>query len=136
MNLKCCFSLEMFHMKLFGFSGVITVVYWLVHKYQSRVKYILKSSKMVIFKKINERRPSHIRNAEETFISSKISTSVKVFLKKKKDFPVAVKWMSIFEGFAFFGNSTIVYLREICVLLSAKFHPLKTIVTYLAWIKL
>ena len=91
---------------------------------------------MVIFKKINERRPSHIRNAEETFISSKISTSVKVFLKKKKDFPVAVKWMSIFEGFAFFGNSTIVYLREICVLLSAKFHPLKTIVTYLAWIKL
>lgn len=136
MNLKCCFSLEMFHMKLFGFSGVITVVYWLVHKYQSRVKYILKSSKMVIFKKINERRPSHIRNAEDTFISSKISTSVKVFLKKKKDFPVAVKWMSIFEGFAFFGNSTIVYLREICVLLSAKFHPLKTIVTYLALIKL
>ena len=136
MNLKCCFSLEMFHMKLFGFSGVITVVYWLVHIYQSCVKYILKSSKMVIFKKINERRPSHIRNAEETFISLKISTSVKVFLKKKKDFPVAVKWMSIFEGFAFFGNSTIVYLREICVLLSAKFHPLKTIVTYLAWIKL
>ena len=136
MNLKCCFSLEMFHMKLFGFSGVITVVYWLVHKYQSCVKYILKSSKMVIFKKINERRPSHIRNAEDTFISSKISTSVKVFLKKKKDFPVAVKWMSIFEGFAFFGNSTIVYLREICVLLSAKFHPLKTTVTYLAWIKL
>ena len=62
------------------------------------------------------------------FISSKISTSV--FLKKKKDFPVAVKWMSIFEGLAFFGNSTIVYLREICVLLSAKFHPLKTIVTF------
>lgn len=85
----------------------------------------------------NERHPSHIRNAEETFISSKISTSVKGFLKKKKkDFPVAVKWMSIFEGFAFFGNSTIVYLCEICVLLSAKFHPLKTIVTYLAWIKL
>ena len=135
MNLKCCFSLEIFRMKLFGFSGVITVVYWLVHKYQSCVKYVLKSSKMVIFKKINERRPSHIRNAEETFISSKISTSVKGFLEKK-DFPVPVKWMSIFVGFAFFGNSTIVHLREICVLLSAKFHPLETIVTYLAWIKL
>lgn len=55
---------------------------------------------------------------------------------EKKDFPVPVKWMSIFEGFAFFGNSTIVHLRENCVLLSAKLHPLETIVTYLAWIKL